>query len=123
MRQGDKYFEASIRTANEYWARIVSISAKLNLSDVYLSTDSQSLLDDIVKNYAPERPDLHFYWLPTKREVNGLTMKFVASKVFNKARVRPLIDIDLTDLFINQNSYAWLGTLSSNWCALFLLLR
>jgi len=123
IRQGDKYLESPLHSPQEYWSAIKTKAETLNITDVYLSSDSESGIRDTIALSANFTPKLSFYYINHTRLETGLTMNYLTTHLWNKPGVRDMINLDLTDLFIASRAIAWIGTLSSNWCKLLFSFR
>jgi len=90
----------------------------LNTKHVYISSDSNAIINAVTRDYAPTVPHLQFYHIDYNREAAGLNMSYLKHHIWSRPEVRALIDIGLSDLYIASKAIAWVGTLSSNWCRL-----
>ena len=131
VRLGDKFKEAKPVAMAEYWRQIESLSARFNVSVVYLSSDSQWAIGNL-SALAAGRTDLRVATLDYARLGEGMNQKFVVEKLWHNPAVEDLVRTMLADLVVAASAHVWLGeaaatlsadhngkgTLSSNYCRL-----
>lgn len=114
IRGGDKWKEAKLRSAREYFLKLQRINRTRPLRSVWIGTDDARVLHDVLEDFAGS---WHLLWLGYHRDVGGLAMEEVVSR-YNTSRVDWQVLLSLSDLFIAATADVFMGTLSSNWCRL-----
>ena len=115
MRAGDKFKEAKLMSPNDFFERLDNRSRQFGISHVYINSDSLTNFRMIQELAGKSRPDLKLYFISYNRSESGLTLAQLRMK-FSTRHIRELINIALTDLWIQKHAHFWIGTLSSNWC-------
>jgi len=129
MRQGDKITESPLFSVEQYFARVLEQSKRHDIRDVFVGSDSQrAILGMINLTTADARfADLRVYvihhqtapgqtWIPYVRRWFGNLERDTIDNVWNKAPVREMINIAVSEWFIPQFASVWVGALSSNYC-------
>ena len=100
IRQGDKGTESKTSSPQDYWNVIKSKCEQLNLTNVYIASDSKSALAQTIALASNVRPVISFYSIPYDRPEKGITGYYLRENLYSKPGIRPLIGLTLTDFFI-----------------------
>ena len=134
MRAGDKFREAKLFGAHEFFAAVDTTTRKHGIQHVYVSSDSALNINATVALARDRRPDLLLYYVPYERQPAGLALHDVVRlaptgppapraltpqhRMYGTPRIRALLDLAITDLYISSHAHAFVGTRTSNWCRL-----
>ena len=117
VRQSDKVEEMELRSVAEYLDAAEGFREKLNVTSIFVTTESPAVLEEIMSAETAQRhPHFTFYYTKYER-VPG------AVSVMNMARMLGqsyLALVSLSNLYLgaHPNCVAFVETLASNWCSL-----
>lgn len=111
IRRGDKHKEAPLHEVDEYFQKLDPIASKLNVRDVYISSDDFGQIEGAMQRHG-DKYKIHY--MDYNRYGGGLTYGQVTS--MSAAMMRRHVRVSLADLYITAQADVVGGTLSSNWC-------
>eukprot|EP00026_Physarum_polycephalum_P008788 Phypoly_transcript_08889.p1 GENE.Phypoly_transcript_08889~~Phypoly_transcript_08889.p1 ORF type:complete len:462 (+),score=51.80 Phypoly_transcript_08889:149-1387(+) len=110
IRHGDKWKEAKPKSVKAYMDRIMLIADKHNIKHLYVGTDDQLALDELVQNYSSR---FQIYFIDTPRLADNQTTPMQMMRTNSE-----IMRVSLVDLYIQIQGDVFVGTRSSNWCRL-----
>lgn len=117
VRSGDKWKEASLRTAQEHFDALEAFSRahpSLRPERVYFGTDDALVLSEVTRHHADR---WNLTWIGYHRDVRGLTFEEAMTRAYSPT-VELQTYVSLVDLYVSVLADIFVGTLSSNWCRL-----
>jgi hypothetical protein len=114
IRAGDKGSEAPLQTVHAHFAALAPLARKLNISDVYVGSDSAARLAEAIDAYSST---YRIHFINWQRPGGGLAMEDVKAAATSRSssRMADLTRLALADLAITAQADVLVGSLSSNW--------
>ena len=117
IRQGDKAQEMALHSVSEYLAAAETYSRNLNVTDIFLTTESPSVLEEIMSAEMSARfPTFTYYYTNYPRVRDSIAPVKMAQRLGPSY----LALVSLANLYLgaHPSCEAFVETTSSNWCAL-----
>jgi hypothetical protein len=111
IRWGDKITEQKLESVDAHLQPLFN----LNISNVYIGSDSQSAIDEAISGYGHR---FHFFYLQHPRERDGFVFFNSAYRIFGTSAIVDKTKRDLMELYLSVQGDVMTGELGSNWCRL-----
>jgi len=110
VRHGDKYAETAEKPFSEYMKIFQEFAARHNIVHVYLGTEDPAVIEEALNNYTQYK----FYYIDTQTTRNNKSPMDTVQ--INGGA--DLMNVSLSNLYIQIQGDVFMGTRSSNWCRL-----
>lgn len=111
IRWGDKITEQKLESVNAHLQPLIN----LNISNVYIGSDSPSAIDEAISGYGHR---FQFFYLQYPRERDGFVFFNSAYRIFGTSAIVDKTKRDLMELYLSVQGDVMTGHLGSNWCRL-----
>lgn len=114
IRQGDKYWEAKLRNASEYFDLLRDFEARLGepIRKVFVGSDDPGMITHVLEQYSREW-DLSFIGYPRQPQGN---LQWEEPKRHHSASIEVQMLLTIAENYISSTADVLGGTLSSNQC-------
>lgn len=116
IRQGDKAIEMALHPVEEYLAEAERFRVQLQVSHIFVTTESQSVMDEIMSEGISSRfPHFTYYFTQYPRMTDATTTPMAFASAVGRSY---LALVSLANLYIgvHPSCVAFVETTSSNWC-------
>ena len=111
IRWGDKITEQKLESVDAHLQPLIN----LNISNVYIGSDSPSAIDEAISGYGHR---FQFFYLQYPRERDGFVFFNSAYRIFGTSAIVDKTKRDLMELYLSVQGDVMTGHLGSNWCRL-----
>lgn len=112
IRAGDKGSEAPLQSMEDHFAALAPLASKLNITDVYVGSDSAARLAEAVDRFESTYGIHYINW---QRPGGGLAMEDIEAATGSRSHIADLTRLAIADLAITSLADVLVGSLSSNW--------